>query len=222
VTVLVIGRAGVGKTSLIRTIPEDESVFVVSAESGLLSVQDLVASGRIKGVNVRDMDEVRRVAGYLGGRWRGQYQWVFVDSLTELALRIHSDAAELFAGNNYGLWDSYNLELGRAIRGFRDLPGCNVVFTCLERLEASERSSRHFVPDVPGGKTNERIQGWFDEVMYMTVKTGKDGRTSRIFFTSSAGNLPAKDRSGRLDREEEAHLGRIRDKILGLGGPGRS
>ena len=47
-TALVIGEAGIGKTSLLRTIPEEDKVCVLSAESGLLAVRDLVKAGRVE------------------------------------------------------------------------------------------------------------------------------------------------------------------------------
>jgi len=62
IKVLVIGPAGIGKTSLARTTatPEGEQkVCVLSAESGLLSIRDLIKNGSVEGFEIGTIDEMR-------------------------------------------------------------------------------------------------------------------------------------------------------------------
>ena len=70
ISALVVGPAGIGKTSLLRTLcgqtfndgkwektGEAEKVFVLSAESGLLCVRDLIQSGDVKGCEIGSLKE---------------------------------------------------------------------------------------------------------------------------------------------------------------------
>jgi GTPase SAR1 family protein len=62
IKLLVVGQAGIGKTSTMRTITNsepDRKVCVLSAESGLLSVRDLIKSGAVEGWEIRSLDDMR-------------------------------------------------------------------------------------------------------------------------------------------------------------------
>jgi hypothetical protein len=215
IKVLVIGEAGVGKTSLLRTIPEDESVFTISAEGGLLSVNDMLQAGKIKGVVINSFPELNSVFDHLKTDWLPKFSWVFIDSLSELAAQCFSIYHQKFGDNTYALWPNYYEAFWRMVRRFRDLPKYNIVFTSLLAHKEVNKITKYF-PMVIGDRMQTVIPGEFDELFYMEVNRASKAKR-RVFHTNSGGRYPAKDRSGKLNSTEPAHLGYIRDKILNIG-----
>jgi hypothetical protein len=65
------------------------------------------------------------------------------------------------------------------------------------------------------------LPGIVDEVLTMTEMADAENTLHRVFVcqTMNPWTYPAKDRSGRLDLVEEAHLGRL---IAKISEPGRS
>ena len=115
---LVIGPAGIGKTSLLRTIlgqafnPQTGAweqaaepsgrICTLSAESGLLCVRDLVASGHVEGFEIGTFQEFREAQTYfMQKEFEQRYQWIFIDSLTEISARcVESAKAKFPAGSD--------------------------------------------------------------------------------------------------------------------------
>jgi predicted ATPase len=214
---LVIGDSGVGKTSLLRTIPEDEPVFVVSAESGLLCVKDLVVSRRVQGVEVSSFSDLSEVYGFLNSPRALGYKWLFIDSLTEIAARC-VDAVKIKYPNrsdSFPMWGEYTEKITQHIKAYRDLTAFNVVFTCLEEADKDEVNRRIFGPVIAGKEIKKMLRSWFDEVFFMTLLKDASGVEQRVFITQPWENRPAKDRSGKLALVESPHLGEIKRKILG-------
>jgi hypothetical protein len=218
-TCLVIGRSGIGKTYLMHTIPGDEPVFVISAESGLLCVQDIVRSGQVSGIKVTNMAQVLDAMRCLRDpSWQEAYKWVFVDSLTEISYRW-ADACKLANAkslNKYKVWDDYEEGMKKVILGFRDLPHYHVVMTCLEKVDVDEGKSKYVSADVQMERLRSHLPSYFDEVFYMTDEPDpkRKGGSRRILRTQPDNYLPGKDRSGRLEPVEEPDLALIRAKIM--------
>lgn len=216
---LVIGHSGIGKTSLIRTIPETDKACVLSAESGLLAVADLVRDGRVEGYEIKSIDEFVEAFNLLNtdAEMKSRYKWIFIDSLTEIAGRCveamkrkHTNSADTFK-----LWGEYADIMTSLIKGFRDMKNYNVVFTCLPQNEKDELNRRFYGPALQGATLKDRLISYFDEVFFYT-KVTIDGNEDRVFITDEWERHPAKDRSGKLAAPfEEPHLGNIYNKIMG-------
>ena len=88
-----------------------------------------------------------------------------------------------------------------------------------EKLDDFNR--KIFVPQIDGSKTGLELPGIVDEVLTMTEMADSANVLHRVFVcqTMNPWGYPAKDRSGRLDLVEEAHLGRL---IARISEPGRS
>jgi hypothetical protein len=88
-----------------------------------------------------------------------------------------------------------------------------------EKLDDFNR--KIFVPQIDGAKAGLELPGIVDLVLTMTEMADAEKALHRVFVcqTLNPWGYPAKDRSGRLDLIEEAHLGRLVAKI---GQPGRS
>lgn len=217
-TALVIGMAGIGKTSLLRTIPEDEPVCTLSAEAGLLCVRDLVRSKKVTGVEIKSLAEFQEALGALKtAEWKQVYRWIFIDSLTEIASRCVEEYQRRYPDkkDSFNLWGGYLDTMTALIKDFRDLTDYNVVFTCLESVDYDEVKRRHIGPDIQGRQLKERLTSYFDEVFYMTTLPNGNGVDQRVFFTQPRPGQPGKDRSGKLDEIEAPDLAAIKTKILG-------
>ena len=86
---------------------------------------------------------------------------------------------------------------------------------------AIDKYASIFVPQIDGAKTGLELPGIVDEVLTMTEMADAANVLHRVFVcqTMNPWGYPAKDRSGRLDLVEEAHLGRL---IARIAEPGRS
>ena len=212
-TALVIGKAGIGKTSLLRTIPEGEKVCVLSAESGLLCVRDLVLSGKVEGFEISNFEELKQALSFFQSGRGDEYQWIFIDSLTEIAARCVESVKEKYINSKdtFKMWGEYNDMLTKIIKDFRDLTSHSVVFTCLPSIEKDEENRRYIGPSMSGSQLKERLTSYFDEVFYMMPHESGP----RIFITQPDDTrIPAKDRSGKLNSIEKPDLGWIKNKIM--------
>ncbi|MDR3154506.1 MAG: ATP-binding protein [Deltaproteobacteria bacterium] len=217
--VLVIGRSGIGKTSLLRTIPEGEPVFTISAEAGLLSVRDLVTSGRVQGIVARRIDDIEAALDNLekNPEWRIRFRWIFVDSLTELSAQCLKHYQRKFPDpkDKWNMWYAYEGRFMEVVRRVRNLQGFDVILTCLDTLELDYEKRRVIMPDIQLKRLQKELLRYFDEAFYMTEAPVEGGRFRRYFVTQPYNDLPAKDRSGMLALTEPADLGEVKRKIFG-------
>ena len=72
-----------------------------------------------------------------------------------------------------------------------------------------------FQPQIDGSKTGLELPGIVDQVITMADIADANGQPQRAFVcqTLNPWGYPAKDRSGRLERVEAPHLGRLMEKI---------
>lgn len=239
VCALLAGPAGIGKTSQLRcllgqdyqngqwiqTELKPEKVFVLSAESGLLCVRELVEAQMIDGFEVRSLAEFKEALAYCYSTefQNAGFQWLFIDSLTEIASRCVEDMQARFPNkaDSFKMWGEYNTVMTDIIKKFRDMPKINVVFTCLISVDKDDVGRRYLAPDIPGSSLKNRLPSYFDEVFYMQrqeVTVGGDAENpvteNRLVFNVQEPAGLAKDRSGKLAPQEYPNLLMIRNKIL--------
>jgi len=232
---LLLGPAGIGKTSQIRCLlGQDwdrekgqwvqsacppEKTLVLSAESGLLAAHDLVVSGQVEGYEIRSLTEFKEALQYCQSNAfrEAGYQWVFIDSLTEIAARCAEDMQAKYPSkaDSFKLWGEYTQTMTDIIKTFRDLPGVNVCFTCLVATEKDEFQRRFPVPDISGSGLKNRLTSYFDEALVMERMRLEDGTEFLAFKTREPVGL-AKDRSGRLNPLEKPNLLSVKQKILSI------
>lgn len=232
--ILIIGEAGAGKTSCIRTIcgqdfqngrwvpvfgVEPEKVCVLSAESGLLCISDLIAEGKVSGYEISsfaDFLEALRTVQSEEFKAEG-CRWIFIDSLSEISSRCAEQMQETYPDKNdtFKMWGEYNTRMTDIIKAFRDLKDYNVVFTCLKTSSGGQSGGRATQsPDIAGAALKSRLASFFDEVLHMDKTVMPDGNVQVMFQTQFPAGL-AKDRSGRLAPAERPNLLYIQHKILG-------
>jgi len=216
---LIYGQAGVGKTSLAATLTE--KTLIISSEAGLLSLAghdiDVIdLSVDAKGNEVPRHERAARLGEIYqficSDAAKEKYKWIFIDSLTEIGQNVVEALQKVYPDKKDGLnlWGEYSKQMRSIVKTFRDLPFYNVVFTALQKVETDENNRRFLAIDVQG-KISNQLPGYFDEVLWMHVED--DENKTRRIMTEALDTIPAKDRSGRLDRYELPNLQMIANKI---------
>ena len=250
---VIFGKSGIGKTSLLWTLPPDTTLFF-DLEAGDLAIEGW--SGDT--IRPRTWEECRDFAVFIGGpnpaipdgrpysqrhfneacakfgdpAGTRRYDTVFIDSITvagRLCFQWAKEQPEAFSEKTgkHDVRGAYGLH-GREMLGWithiQHTRLKNVFFVGILDEKLDDFNRRIYVPQIDGAKTGLELPGIVDEVLTMTeVAETKGDQTvlHRVFVCQTLNplNLPAKDRSGRLDALEEAHLGRL---IAKIGEPGRS
>lgn len=207
VKALVYGKAGAGKTTLIKTMPNP---VIISAESGLLSLADV----DIPYIGVTSMDELREAYEYVVA---SDFQTIALDSLTEIAeVVLHHEKSK--TKDPRAAYGALQDTMGEMIRAFRDIKDKHVLFTAKMSQTQDESGRLLYAPSMPGSKLGQSLPYFFDLVFALRVETGEDGQTYRGLMTESDGLWEAKARTtegNRLDMWEPADMGAIIAKLAG-------
>ena len=207
IKVLIYGPAGSGKTVFCTTAPEGEKTLIISAEGGLLSIQDDQA---VDICAVSSIEDVYEIFNHLKGEH--PYKWICLDSISEIAeVVLTSEKAKTKDPRQaYGALID---QMTGLIRSFRDLP-TNVVMTAkMDRVNDEHANTLLFMPSMPGARLAQSLGYFFDEVFCMRLTKNADGVLERSLQTSRDIQYEAKDRSGKLDQYEYPTLANIANKI---------
>jgi phage nucleotide-binding protein len=208
VKLLVYGQAGAGKTSLIPTLPNP---IVLSAEGGLLSIQD----ADLPYIEISDMSTLVEAYDWLTkSAEAAEFQSVAIDSISEIAEVVlnYERKATKDPRQAYGAMQE---QMSDIIRNFRDLPGKHVYMSAKLEKSNDEMGRMLYAPSMPGNKTGQALPYFFDEVLALRVEKDTEGKTQRALMCDSDGLWAAKDRSGKLAAWEAPDLGEIIKKIGG-------
>lgn len=219
--VLVHGPAGAGKTVLCATTGDHERTLIISAEAGLLSVQD----ADIKVAEVSTLQDVKDIySGLKAGcgepgiiNWQGfEFTWICLDSISEIAEVVLNNELKKSKDPRQAYGALYD-EMLAIMRAFRDLP-VNVYMSCKQEREVEkiddQRERTKLVPSLPGRKLTQNISYMFDEVFALRVERDSNG-PFRVLQTQPDGQYECKDRSGKLDVLEDPSLQSVYGKIMG-------
>jgi phage nucleotide-binding protein len=206
VKVLVYGQAGAGKTSLIKTLP---SPIVLSAEGGLLSVQD----SDLPYIEVDGMETLKEAWLWLTESKEAQaYKSVALDSISEIA-EVVLNAEKKATKDPRQAYGAMQEQMADIIRAFRDLPNRHVYMSAKLEKSQDEMGRILYAPSMPGNKTGQSLPYYFDEVLALRIERDSDGGTQRALMCDGDGLWLAKDRSGKLAPWEAPDLGAIIAKI---------
>ena len=208
VKMLVYGNAGVGKTSLIPTLPNP---VVLSAEGGLLSIQ----GADVPFIEINSMATLMEAYTWLTKSEESkQFESVALDSISEIGEVV---LAEELKRNKDGraAYGELNTVMASMIRAFRDLPNKHVYFTAKCDKSQDETGRMLFAPSMPGKSLSMQIPYFFDLLLALRVEKDAEGLSQRALMCDSDGIWQAKDRSGKLDTWEAPDLGAIIAKIGG-------
>jgi hypothetical protein len=222
--ILVYAPPGAGKTSLAKTIPKDEKTLIISAEAGLLCLNDadidvLDITQDNEGNLIPKEKRIARLGEafqYLNTEEaKDKYKWVFIDSLTEISQNLMEQLYLEFPDRKDSLvmYGENGKRMRSLIKSFRDLPHYNVVMTALDHVDKDENNMRITGVSMVGSMS-DKVPAFFDLVFFLaTIADQETGEIRRKLVTGKSDRLVAKDRSGRLDKLEEPSLAVIAAKI---------
>jgi len=207
--ILVVGPSGIGKTTLVKDLPEKETL-IISMESGLLCLQGT----NYPVVEVRTKDELNEICSFL--QTSKLYKYIFIDSLTEMGQMILAELKQdpklADPKNSFLLWGKYAELVTAYVKFFRDLDA-NVIMTCLEG-SGEDGLEKICTFNIPGASIKDNIKSWLDICLVYKIFQNDQKEKIRRLVTSQEEHSLAKDRSGKLRPYEPPNLKDIFNKIL--------
>lgn len=245
----IFGKSGIGKTSLLWTLPAEKTLFF-DLEAGDLAIEGWPGDT----IRPRTWQDCRDFAVFIGGpnpalrddqpysqahfnavcqkfsdpKTLDKYHTIFVDSITvagRLCLGWCKSQPQSLSDRSgkLDMRSAYGLHGQEMIAWLTHLQhtrGKNIWFVGILDEKLDEFNRRYFQPQIDGSKTGLELPGIVDQVITLDEISHKD-TSYRAFIcqTLNPFNYPAKDRSGRLQTIEEPHLGRLMKKIKGTATP---
>jgi hypothetical protein len=240
--VLIVGPTGVGKTSLLRTLNPDRTLFV-DVEAGDLAVIDLP----VRTIRVDDWPTARDLACRIGGanpsfpptacyskaHFEGvggalpdldQYDTLFVDSITaisRLSFRWAEQQPEAFSERSgrkdiRGAYGLHGREMVLWLHQLQHARAKHVVFVGILERVIDEFNRGEWQLQAEGSKTSRELPGIVDQILtfqFLDFGDGKPPMRGFVCISPNAWAYPAKDRSGRLDQIEQPDLGKLLTKL---------
>jgi hypothetical protein len=240
--VLIVGPAGVGKTSLLRTLDPARTLFI-DVEAGDLAVIDLP----VPTIRIDDWPAARDLACRIGGPNKSfpptacysqahfeaiggaledldRYQTIFVDSLTaitRLSYRWAEQQPEAYSerSGRKDVRGAYGLHAREMILWLNQLQHArakNVIFVGILERVVDEFNRGEWQLQAEGSKASRELPGIVDQILTYQFLDFGDGKPPMRGFVCTNPNpwsFPAKDRSGRLDQIEAPDLGKLLTKL---------
>ena len=152
-----------------------------------------------------------------------KYAIFFVDSITALSrlcFQWCSKQPEAFSDrtgkpDTRGAYGLHGREMIAALNHLQHVRGKHVIYVGILEERVDDFNRRIFQPQIEGSRTGLELPGIVDEVITLASLPDEEGSLQRCFVcqTLNPWGFPAKDRSGRLEQTEPAHLGQLLRKI---------
>ena len=203
VKALIVGPAGVGKTSLLKTV-DNKSTLFVDLEAGDLSVQDV----KVDTMRPKTWPECRDIAAFLGGpnpalepnmpysqahydavvekigdvKALDKYKTYFIDSITvagRFCLRWSQSQPEAFSEKTgkpdlRGAYGLHGREMISWLTQLQHAREKNVVFVGILEKVTDDFNVSTWQPQIEGAKTGRELPGIVDQVITMQLVTFDD------------------------------------------------
>lgn len=208
IKILIYGISGVGKTTLITTLPKP---IILSAEQGLLSI----AGSNIPVITIETIQDLEDAYVWCTDpRNSHLFDSIALDSITEIGEQVLEVAKTKVKDARLAYVELAD-KMIRIIKKFRDIKGKHVIMLAKIGTNKEELTGAvKYFPDMPGTKLTQRLPYLFDEVLFMGIKTDvTTGKSWRFIQSQPDFQVIAKDRSGKLDNLEPPDLGILIGKM---------
>jgi hypothetical protein len=240
--VLLLGPTGIGKTSQLRKLNPERTLFIDS-EAGDLAVLDLP----VPTIRINNWPDARDLACRIGGPNKSfpptaayspahfeavggylenldRFDTIFVDSLTaitRLSFRWAEQQPESYserAGRKdvRGAYGLHGREMVLWLNQLQHARAKNVIFVGILERVVDELKHVEWQLQAEGSKTGRELPGIIDEIVSYQLLNFDDGKPPIRGFVCTSPNpwgFPAKDRSGRLAQLEQPDLGKLLTKL---------
>ena len=210
VKLVLLGKSGLGKTTQLKTLPEDSTLFV-DLEAGDLSVKDW----RGDCVRPKTWPEFRDLAVFLAGpnpalpteapfsqahfdhvcqqygspEQLAKYDTYFVDSITvlsRLCLTWAKSQPAAFSDRTgkadlRGAYGLLGSEMIGALTHLQHARGKHVIFVAILDEVTDDFNRKVFAPQIDGAKTSLQLPGIVDEVITLAELKTDEGEAYRAF-----------------------------------------
>lgn len=214
VKLVLLGSWGVGKTSQLKTLPEDSTLFV-DLEAGDLAVKDW----RGDCIRPKTWTEFRDLTVFLSGpnpafpaempfsqahfdhvcqkygdpAQLKKYDTYFVDSLTVLSrmclawCKTQPAAFSEKTGkpDQRGAYGLLGTEMIAALTHLQHVRDKHVIYVCILEEKLDDFNRRSFHLQLEGAKTGAELPGVLDEVVTLAILKTDDGTPYRAFVTGA-------------------------------------
>ncbi|MDD3676780.1 ATP-binding protein [Thauera propionica] len=211
VKLVLLGKSGIGKTSQLKTLPEDSTLFV-DLEAGDLAVRDWHGDCVRPSTWCEFRDLVAFLAGpnpalpadapYSEAHYRhvcerygdpsqqiAKYDTYFVDSITVLArlcLTWCKSQPQAFSERTgkpdlRGAYGLLGQEMIAALTHLQHARGKHVIYVAILDERTDDFNRRVFTPQIEGSKTATELPGIVDEVVTLAELKAEDGSAYRAF-----------------------------------------
>ena len=207
VKALLYGMAGVGKTYMIKSLPNP---LVISAESGLLALNGT----DIPYIEVKTFIELQEASQFVVSEHGAQFASIAIDSISEIGeiVLAHEKSVNKDGRGAYG---EMAVKIMEIMRSFRDIQGKNVMFIAKAEKSQDETGRMLYQPSMPGAKISQQLPYLVDLVMALRTEKDTEGTIQRALMCQTDGTWQAKDRSGKLAAWEAPDLSALIAKIGG-------
>lgn len=238
----LFGPSGIGKTTLLKTLPEKTTLFF-DLEAGDLAVEGWQGDT----IQPRTWEDCRTLAALIAGpnpALRDEqpysqahfnhvnaegvaeqfkaYETIFIDSITVAGRLCFQWAQGQPEGRSEktgkpdtrGAYGLHGREMLAWLSQLQHARDRNVVFVGILDQKEDDYGRTQWVPQIEGSKVGRELPGIVDQVITYQEVSAEDQKFRALICTSpNPWGYPAKDRSGRLDQMERPHLGDLFVKI---------
>lgn len=206
--ILIYGKAGVGKTSLVKTLDCKESeVLIIDADRGTR----VLADKEYPVIQIKNLNDAFNAVRYIKKNV-SKYKWVVVDALSELSSIFLSELKEKNSDTRqaYMKMGDYVLDF---IKQVRELPTNKYFISHESRVEDQDDGSVQYCPALEGSAVKARLPQFFDIILVLRTFKNDEGKIIRKLQSGGDVKYITKDRTGRLEDFEELNLQALFNKI---------
>lgn len=232
ITMLIYGQSGVGKTSLIKSLPyAPEELLYVAADPGQLALKPKAAwkvgepeylkrdMGKMGFLKPKTMAEFKETLEIIKSA-HTKYKMVIIDGLDEVGkdcLRIFKEA-EAAKGARANMQAAYG-NLADAMEAWiGEIQDAQVSSLFITHIDEDSESDIPYGPAFPGRKMTNSLPDLFDEVLCLRMdKRTVESKPELLLHCNRTVGIryKVKDRSGCLEPYETPDLKTVLGKIFG-------